>query len=117
MAHPPRTKADGGSDGPLNETLDTSGLDAILSANKVLSGAFSDLGAEFWTFLSNRLAEDMKFQKEILSCRDWKQMGALQTEFFMQAFEHYNEEARRMIEMGTGMAEKLLRQDGPGQDT
>ena len=59
----------------------------------------SDLGSEWMTFLSERVAEDVKFQHALLHASSPTELHQLQADFVQKAIDQYTAETGKMIEL------------------
>lgn len=84
------------------------------SMNRIGSTMFTgwtDFGAEFMTFLANRIQEDVKTQQRMLQCKDMQELAKIQSEFVQRALDQYAAETGRMIDLGQNMTIRAFQND------
>lgn len=77
------------------------GAGAWMSAGMI--EALTAMGSEVMQFVAARIAEDMKTQHALLTCKDFAEAQRLQAEFVTTALEQYTAETGRLVELGTGV--------------
>lgn len=62
----------------------------------------SDLGSEVMSFVAERIKQDVETQHALLRCKSLSEVQHVQAEFLQKAFDQYQAETGKLIEM-TGM--------------
>ncbi|WP_167853427.1 phasin family protein [Roseovarius aestuariivivens] len=75
--------------------------EAMMSANPAMAKLWSDMATESARFVSERLQEDVKAQREMLACKTPAELAKVQAEFFQKAMSQYTAEAYKMFEIMT----------------
>ena len=58
----------------------------------------SDMGAEWLSFVAERVREDIKTQHELMHAKDFAQVQHIQASFLQKAMNDYRDETGRMIQ-------------------
>lgn len=61
---------------------------------------------EIVEFVSERIRHDMATQQELMRCRSFDEVRAVQTRFFQTAMDQYSAEATKLMRMGQEMLQK-----------
>lgn len=61
----------------------------------------NDMGAEWLSFVAERVQEDVRFQHQILHARSPEQVQHLQAEFLQKALDDYAAETGRILQRGS----------------
>ncbi len=85
--------------GPLSE-LQKTGYGNIMGANAAWFENFGDIGAEVFSFLADRIREDVKTQHEIMHCKDVAKIQEIQGRFVQKAIDQYQAETGKLAQMG-----------------
>lgn len=64
----------------------------------------SALGGELTTFVVDRMKEDVKAQHALLHCKSLEEVQHVQAEFLQKAFDQYQEETGKLVEISGAMA-------------
>lgn len=75
---------------------------------------WSDVGAEFMTFLAARIREDVKTQHRMLHAKDVEELSRIQADFVQNAVEQYAAETGKMIDLGQKITKRAI--DGAPTD-
>lgn len=67
----------------------------------------SNLGSELMTFVADRIKEDVKVQHALLHCKSLPEIQNVQAAFLQKAFDQYQAETGKLVEMSGEMAVKL----------
>ncbi|WP_246107397.1 phasin family protein [Puniceibacterium confluentis] len=62
------------------------------------------LGSEISSFVAERIKEDVKTQHALLNCKSLPEVQRVQAEFLQKAFDQYQAETGKLIEMSGAMA-------------
>ncbi len=76
---------------------------------------WSDVGAEFMTFLAARIREDVKTQHRMLHAKDVEELSRIQAEFVQSAVEQYAAETGKMIDLGQEITKRAI-EGAPSDD-
>lgn len=77
----------------------------------------ADLGTEITSFVAERIKEDVQTQHAMLHCKSLSEIQHVQAEFLQKAFEQYQAETGKLIEMSSELAEKMQpKPDGAKKD-
>jgi phasin family protein len=75
-----------------------------------LMEGIGDAGAEVAQFVSERMAEDIRAQQEILSCTNPADLMQAQMRFLQKAFDQYATETGKLVSIGnSALTEALTR--------
>lgn len=74
----------------------------------------SDLGSELMSFVADRIKEDVRVQHELLHCKSLTEIQTVQAAFLQKAFDQYQAETGKLVEMTGDMAAKLQPKSSPG---
>lgn len=66
----------------------------------------TNLGAEITTFVTERIKEDVQTQHALLHCKTISDVQHVQAQFMQKAFDQYQAETGKLIEMTGEMAVK-----------
>ncbi len=66
--------------------------------------AWADMTAEYFTFLAERIRQDVRSQHALLHCKDPLEYQHLQAEFMQTALNEYHDAFARLAGIGTGWA-------------
>lgn len=66
------------------------------------------LNREIADFVSKRLEHDAEFSRKLGQCKDWKETGELQQNWFREASEEYAANARTLMELTTRIMNDTL---------
>ncbi|MBT8457819.1 MAG: phasin family protein [Alphaproteobacteria bacterium] len=96
---PQKTPEMGDPFAPLVD-LQKAGFGGFVSLNAAWLESLGDMGAEFMSFLAERVKEDVKTQHEILHCKDISEAQKIQGDFVQKAIEQYQVETGKLMELG-----------------
>lgn len=80
--------------------LQKAGFGSLMGMNAAWLESLGDMGAEFTSFLAERIKEDVKTQHEILHCKDVSEVQRIQSDFVKKAIEQYQTETGKLFEIG-----------------
>ena len=80
-------------------TLQSFGFKAMSGMGIAWAEAFSEMGSEVLSFVSDRIKEDVKTQHRMLHCTDVGELQKIQTEFVQTAIALYSAESGKLVEM------------------
>ena len=72
-----------------------------------MAEGFGRARQEMTEFLSERIRQDMATQAELLGCRSFGEMSAVQMRFLRTAVNQYGEEAARLAKLGGEMMTRM----------
>ena len=87
------------------EALTRVGFGPMASMSTTWVEAMSKMGSEVMSFVAERIKEDVKTQREILHCKDLKELQSIQARFLQRAIEQYTEETGKLVEMNSNLIE------------
>ncbi|KPP88640.1 MAG: Phasin protein [Rhodobacteraceae bacterium HLUCCA08] len=61
----------------------------------------SDMGSDWLRFVSDRVAQDVQFQHDILAAKSPADLHRIQSDFFRKAMDDYAAQTGRMVSMGS----------------
>ncbi|MBW4706286.1 phasin family protein [Roseobacter sp. YSTF-M11] len=108
MASKQETGKTAASDTPLNafSQLQKAGMGNMLGASAAWVEALGDMGAEFASFLAERIKEDVQTQHEMMHCKNVTEFQHIQAQFVQKAMDQYQAETGKLVEMGTKAFQK-----------
>lgn len=72
----------------------------------------ADLGTEITTFVAERIKEDVKTQHALLHCKSLAEVQQVQAGFLQKAFDQYQAETGKLVEMSGRMAAHETQEPG-----
>jgi len=69
--------------------------------------AMADVGSEVTHFVSQRIAEDVKTQHELLHCKTLTELQQAQAAFLERAYVQYTVETGKLVDLGTSVVRNL----------
>ncbi len=91
------------------DALQNSGFGNMLGMGTAWAEAFSDMSAEFLSFLADRVKEDVKTQHKVLHCKDVHELHHIQAEFVQTAIDQYQDETGKLLEMSSTVFSDVLK--------
>lgn len=82
-------------------TPDQSGYAILSQFGTVWMELLSDMGAEFLSFVAERVKEDVKTQHDLMHCKSPSEMQAIQSKFMQKAIEQYQVETGKLVQMSS----------------
>lgn len=79
--------------------LQQSGFGNLMGMNSAWLEGLGDISAEVWSFIADRIKEDVKTQHEILHCKDMAELQQIQSRFMQKAIDQYQAETGKIVEM------------------
>lgn len=79
------------------------GLGAAAWMSAGMIEALTAMGNEVMQFVTARIAEDMKTQHALLTCKDIAEAQRIQAEFVKTALEQYTASTGKLVELGAGV--------------
>lgn len=103
MATKKQTSTSAEPTGALNamNALQGAGFGNMMGMGTAWAEAFSEMSAEFVSFLAERMKEDVKTQHKVLHCKDIAELQHIQAEFVQNAINQYQDETGKLIEMSS----------------
>ena len=87
--------------------MQTAGLGNMVGASSAWFKAMGDMSTEVMEFVTDRIREDVKTQHQILNCKNVSELQQIQAEFLENAFEQYQAETGKLLEMSTSVFKNL----------
>ncbi len=79
--------------------MQRAGFGSIVGAQIAWLENLGDIGAEVAEFVTDRIKEDVKFQRQILECGDMDEARSLQSAFIQKAVNQYQAETGKLTSM------------------
>lgn len=80
----------------------------MMSFYSALLEGMGEISAELAQFLSDRIAEDIRTQHEIMSCSNPADLVHIQMRFLQKAFDQYSAETGKIIGIGNAILSQAL---------
>lgn len=92
------------------QRLQKAGPAEAMAFYSALLEGIGEISAELAQFLSDRIAEDMRTQHEILNCANPADLMHIQMRFLQKAFDQYSAETGKIIGIGNTVLSQALAQ-------
>ena len=96
--------------------MNRAGLGAAAWMSAGMMETLTALGNEVMAFVTARIAEDMKTQHALLTCKDMAEAQRIQVEFVKTALEHYTAETGKLVQLGAGVMTSAMPQRAKDND-
>jgi uncharacterized phage infection (PIP) family protein YhgE len=83
-------------------------LDQVGAAGQSVVEGVTQMQRELASFMSTRLRHDMSVQQELLQCRSFDEVRAIQTRFLQTAIDQYSAEATKLMQMSQDMMQRTV---------
>jgi hypothetical protein len=93
-----------GAADPVSRTLHAvkdAGFGSLVWMGPAWVEAMSGLSSEVLSFFADRVREDAKTQHQLLHCKTFQDVQAVQAKFMERAYQQYTDETGKMIEKGS----------------
>lgn len=87
--------------------MQAAGLGNMVGLGTAWFEAMGDMSTEVMDFVTERIKEDVKTQHQILNCKNMSELQQIQAGFLEKAFEQYQAETGKLLEMSTKVFKKL----------
>lgn len=75
--------------------------------------SFADLGSEISSFVADRIKADVQTQHALLHCKTLPEVQHVQAEFLQKAFDQYQAETGKLVDLSVEMSNLLQPEDKP----
>jgi hypothetical protein len=83
--------------------VNRAGLGAAAWISAGMMETLAAMGSEVMQFVAARIAEDMKTQHALLTCKDMVEAQRIQSAFVKTALEQYSASTGKLVELGAGV--------------
>ena len=78
--------------------VQTAGLGSLTWLGKKWGETLGEVGAEWLSFVADRVREDVRTQHELLHAKNAADMQSIQAQFLQKALDDYGEESGKIVE-------------------
>jgi hypothetical protein len=86
-------------------------VQATESSGRAVLDGMTKMQQEVASFVSKRITHDLEAQQEMLRCRNFDDLQEVQTRFFRTAVEHYSDETKRLMRLGSEVVQRSVNRD------
>jgi hypothetical protein len=86
-------------------------VQATESSGRAVLDGMAKMQQEVANFVSKRIAHDIEAQQEMLGCRNFDELQAVQTRFLRTAVDHYAAETKRLMRLGSEVVQRSVNRE------
>jgi hypothetical protein len=86
-------------------------VQATESSGRAVLDGMTKMQQEVANFVAKRITHDLETQQEMLRCRNFDELQDVQTRFFRTAVEHYSDETKRLMRLGSEVVQRSVNRD------